>query len=401
MRDCLVITGASGFIGRQIVPALEHAGYDLLLSGRDTGRLETLFPGRRICKISQLSIQAKGCRALIHLAVRNNNQTGSDDAFVEANVTFLKQALENVRAAGVEMVIYPASLQAEPNAGTGYGRSKFAAEQMLTAHPNFQAVHLLRLPAVYGDQFQGRLAVLNKVPGLLRPMARQMLGCLKPMVHVSAVAQAMQDAVQTSASSARLVTDDMEQNLVYRVLKRTLDLGFALFVLIALWWVLLGAWLAVRLGSSGAGIFAQERVGQHQRPFTCYKFRTMQTGTKQAGTHEVSQASVTKVGHFLRRSKIDELPQIWNIFKGELSLVGPRPGLPVQHALIDARARLGVYAIRPGITGLGQVRGIDMSDPEKLAKLDGLYIQTRTLVLDLKITLATAIGKGLGDRTAS
>jgi lipopolysaccharide/colanic/teichoic acid biosynthesis glycosyltransferase len=234
---------------------------------------------------------------------------------------------------------------------------------------------------------------------LIRPALRQMLACFKPMVHIDVLARAVHSTLQEQGSTERLVTDDASQNVVYRAAKRTLDLGFALFVLVALWWLLLAVWALVRLTSPGPGIFAQERLGQHQRPFTCYKFRTMQAGTKQAGTHEISQASVTKIGGFLRGSKIDELPQIWNIFKGELSLVGPRPGLPVQHELTAARDAQGVYAVRPGITGLGQVQGVDMSDPDRLSRLDGLYVKTRTLVLDLKIILATAGGKGLGDRT--
>lgn len=398
MPERLAITGASGFIGRQLVPLLEAAGHTVLLSGRDTARLEQLFPGRDICALQDLPHSAKGCRAFLHLSVRNNDAPGTDAEFHMANADGLKAVLESAQAAGVGAFIYPASLHADPSATTAYGRSKFAAEQVLKDAAELD-VHVLRLPAVYGTSFQGRLSALNKVPRLIRPALRQMLACLKPMVHIDVLARAVHSTLQEQGSTERLVTDDASQNVVYRAAKRTLDLGFALFVLVALWWLLLAVWALVRLTSPGPGIFAQERLGQHQRPFTCYKFRTMQAGTKQAGTHEISQASVTKIGGFLRGSKIDELPQIWNIFKGELSLVGPRPGLPVQHELTAARDAQGVYAVRPGITGLGQVQGVDMSDPDRLSRLDGLYVKTRTLVLDLKIILATAGGKGLGDRT--
>ena len=141
------------------------------------------------------------------------------------------------------------------------------------------------------------------------------------------------------------------------------------------------------------------RVGRYGKTFTCYKFRTMQQGTVQAGTHEVSQASVTSIGRFLRGTKLDELPQVWNILKNEISLIGPRPGLPVQKELFEARQAWGVFDVKPGISGLAQVNNIDMSDPEKLARWDARYIALQSLVLDIKITLATVRGGGQGDKT--
>ncbi len=399
MNKRILITGASGFVGQAIVPELVQAGYEVLLSGRDVDGLNRLFPEHPACSTDEIAVQAKGCSALLHLAVKNNDQPGTDDAFSSANVEHLKEVLDHARRAGIESIIYPTSLHAEPHAKTSYGRSKYAAEQLLSQTEGI-TLHLVRLPAVYTDRFQGRLSVLNKVPAFVRPLARQTLGTLKPILHISGLTAAVLRALQTPTSSSELVTDDMDKNLVFRICKRALDLGFALFILVVFWWLLIAIWAMVKFGSKGPGIFAQPRLGQHQRVFVCYKFRTMVEGTKQAGTHDVSQASVTRLGRFLRGSKIDELPQIWNIFKGELSLVGPRPGLPVQEELTAARAAHGVYGIRPGITGLGQVQGVDMSDPEKLARLDGTYVKTRTLLLDVRIILATAIGKGLGDRTA-
>lgn len=399
MVERLIITGASGFLGRQLVPLLEQAGHTLVLSGRDSALLKQLFPGHHICTTQDIGQEAKDFTALLHLAVRNNDFPGTEAEFVADNVDHLQDVLNAIRMAGIKKIIYPASLHAEPEAATNYGRSKFTAECVLAQTTDIE-VCLLRLPAVYGTHFKGRLTVLNKIPRFMRPLTRQVLACLKPMVHVDVVAQAVQQALDRPHGSEQLVTDDASQNPIYRFCKRVLDLGVSLFVLVTLWWLLLGVWAGVRLSSKGPGIFAQERVGQDRRIFTCYKFRTMQAGTKQAGTHEVSQVSVTKFGGFLRRSKIDELPQVWNILKGELSLVGPRPGLPMQHLLTAARTVNGVYAVRPGITGLGQIQGIDMSDPSALAQLDGTYIKTRTLVLDLKIILATAIGRGMGDRTA-
>lgn len=159
--------------------------------------------------------------------------------------------------------------------------------------------------------------------------------------------------------------------------------------------------LAVRLESSGPGFFRQVRVGRHRRPFVCYKIRTMALGTPEAGTHEVAASAVTRVGRFLRATKLDELPQLLNVVRGEMAFVGPRPCLPSQVELVEARDRLGVFEVLPGITGLGQIRGIDMSDPDRLARCDAEYVRARNLRLDLSILWATFRGAGGGDRVNS
>jgi lipopolysaccharide/colanic/teichoic acid biosynthesis glycosyltransferase len=153
----------------------------------------------------------------------------------------------------------------------------------------------------------------------------------------------------------------------------------------------------VLLESRANPIFAQRRVGRHQRGFTCYKLRTMRPDTREAATHEVSQAAVTRVGRFLRRTKLDELPQLWNVLRGEMSLVGPRPCLPSQHELIAKRQELGVYALRPGITGPAQVQGIDMSNPQRLALVDQQYLRQSSVRGDLALILRTLFGGGHGD----
>jgi lipopolysaccharide/colanic/teichoic acid biosynthesis glycosyltransferase len=149
---------------------------------------------------------------------------------------------------------------------------------------------------------------------------------------------------------------------------------------------------------TGSPIFAQQRVGRGQRPFTLYKFRTMSVGTAQVATHEVGASAVTPLGSFLRRSKLDELPQLVNVIKGEMSLVGPRPCLPSQHELIAEREALGVFAVRPGVTGLAQVNAIDMSTPARLAKWDARMIAEFTLPRYFRYLLQTVAGGGSGDR---
>src|SRR5690606_23023583 len=128
--------------------------------------------------------------------------------------------------------------------------------------------------------------------------------------------------------------------------------------------------------------------------------RTMKAGTVEAATNEVPAEAVTGIGRFLRRTKLDELPQVWNILRNEIGLVGPRPCLPVQTQLIEARRQRGVLSLKPGITGLAQVNGIDMSEPVRLARWDRRYLALQSLALDARIVLATARGRGQGDRVA-
>jgi len=125
----------------------------------------------------------------------------------------------------------------------------------------------------------------------------------------------------------------------------------------------------------------------------------MYVGTASVPTHEVSASRITPIGRFLRRTKLDELPQLWNVVKGEMSLVGPRPCLPDQTALVEARQRWGVAALRPGITGLAQLRGIDMADPARLAEIDAEYLASASLPADLEILIGTVLsGEARGDR---
>lgn len=171
--------------------------------------------------------------------------------------------------------------------------------------------------------------------------------------------------------------------------KRAFDLVIAASMLAVSSPFLLVAMLAVRASSPGPALFSQTRVGQGGVLFRCHKLRTMYQGTPSLPTHEAPTNSVTAVGKALRRTKIDELPQLWNVLKGEMSLVGPRPSLPTQTELVEHRRELGVLSALPGITGLAQIRGIDMSDPRLCAETDAAYLTNASIGLDLKILLGT------------
>lgn len=148
---------------------------------------------------------------------------------------------------------------------------------------------------------------------------------------------------------------------------------------------------------NGSPIFRQERVGKNKKTFTLIKFRTMSVDTKSVATHLANASSITKLGAFLRRSKLDELPQLINVLKGEMSLVGPRPNLFNQTELITEREALGVYNVLPGITGLAQINNIDMSTPKLLAETDQKMITSLSLCDYFKYIFMTATGRGSGD----
>mgnify|MGYP001456281954 CR=1 FL=1 len=181
---------------------------------------------------------------------------------------------------------------------------------------------------------------------------------------------------------------------------RVFDILFSLFGLLLGLPILLVIFL-IGLFDTGSPVFIQERVGRWKRSFRLVKFRTMSKDTASVASHLASSSSITKLGGFLRRTKLDEIPQLWNVLMGDMSLVGPRPNLFNQKELIQKRDALGVYNVRPGITGLAQINEIDMSTPALLAKTDREMIDTLSVSSYFKYIFATVSGKGSGDRVKS
>ena len=151
---------------------------------------------------------------------------------------------------------------------------------------------------------------------------------------------------------------------------------------------------------TGSPVFLQSRLGKEKKTFTLIKFRTMHVSTVSAGTHLVDAASVTIFGGFLRKTKLDELPQLFNVLQGNMSIVGPRPCLVSQNELIEERARRNVFSVKPGITGLAQIHAVDMSTPRKLARYDQLMIKEMSLRVYGWLIIATVFGAGQGDRVS-
>lgn len=178
---------------------------------------------------------------------------------------------------------------------------------------------------------------------------------------------------------------------------RFFDILFSIFGLFILSPIML---ILVIIGiiDTGSPFFLQQRVGINQIPFNLIKFRSMHPHTQAVATHLVEVSAITNWGSFLRKSKLDELPQFFNVLSGHMSLVGPRPNLLNQNELIEEREKRGVYTIRPGITGLAQINKIDMSTPQLLAEIDAKMIYHLNIYYYFKYIFLTVFGKGFGDR---
>ena len=179
----------------------------------------------------------------------------------------------------------------------------------------------------------------------------------------------------------------------YFFVKRMADIVLSFTGLIALSPLMLALALWIKLDSRGPVLFRQKRVGKNGKHFNILKFRTMRTDTpSEMPTHLLTgvDSFITPIGKFLRKSSLDELPQLWNILIGQMSIVGPRPALWNQYDLIAERERYGANAVRPGLTGLAQVSGRDELEIATKAQLDGEYVQNCSLLLDAKLLFKTA-----------
>ena len=175
-----------------------------------------------------------------------------------------------------------------------------------------------------------------------------------------------------------------------KVLKRCLDFALAVVFLLPCLAVMLPIAIAVKCTSEGPVFYRALRGGYHNRPFSILKFRTMVVGADQyASTTALDDPRVTRVGRVLRRSKLDELPQLWNIFVGDMAVIGPRPALWNQYDLLAERDKYHANDVRPGLTGWAQIHGRDELEIAEKAKLDGWYVEHLSFGLDVKCFFGT------------
>ena len=186
---------------------------------------------------------------------------------------------------------------------------------------------------------------------------------------------------------------DDKASALYSISKRTMDIVSSLVGLILLSPLFLLVAILIKLDSKGPIIFKQIRIGKNSKPFYIYKFRSMKIDAPNLSTEEFINASdfTTKVGKFIRKTSIDELPQLVNILKGDMSIVGPRPVIEREVRLLELRKECNVDSILPGITGLAQINGRDNIDDYEKVKYDFEYLSKRNLVLDIKIIINTVL----------
>lgn len=362
----VALAGASGSMGRMLVPRLVANGAKVVLIDRDVDHRHARFVGVSIQHPEDSANAGGAFDLLIRL----------EDGFDQG-----EQRSHPRMSPPPRRVIDVVRLR--------HGATACSSLSAVGAEPN--AALVIQVPAVVNQRNLGPFG----------PAAHMIRTALRQSLSADRLARFLLEEAPEIERTHVLLSEGQRDNPVYAAVIRGFDLAFALTVILGFWWLLAGLWLAVRLDSPGPGIFRQTRIGRRGHPFTCWKFRTMAPGTRQAGTHELSADAVTRIGGLLRASKLDELPQVFNILRGEMALIGPRPCLPVQAALIEARARRGVLDLMPGISGLAQVEGIDMSDPERLAARDADYAALQCIGVDLGLMIATTRGRGRGDRVAS
>ena len=310
----IVITGATGNIGKELVTHLKKQGHQLILTGRDKNKLEKRLGniiGKNIkCVTHDTWHQhAEDYDALVHLATHNNDQKTNLDEFRKANITYLQDVVKEMRNAGIIKIIYFTSIHAsDSNKSDAYSVTKREAEDWLVSQDQLEIIKF-RLPAILTKHTQGNLRYTNRLPDFLQPFGLNISKCLRPAADMNTVILAMENVLEKKLvnKSEHLVSDRQMNNPIYNIIAKLMDYGVGISVLLVLsWWLMVIIWLVVRLTSKGPGIFAQERVGKNRKVFLCYKFRTMQVGTVQAGTHQVSASSITSVGKFLRKTHLDE-----------------------------------------------------------------------------------------------
>lgn len=384
----IVVSGASGSVGSEIVPLLSRSGHVLLLISRYPETMQARYPKLQVVSVDDWESQAREYDVFLHLAVMNNDSATSRLEFFRANADLTASYAEGALRVKIGRFIYPSTVQALlPAHDSCYVESKLAGEK--EARKLFSdSVEIVYLGLVHGTRFSGKLSFLNRFPEPIGRLFFPIFSAFKPTTGAKLLADYATETERFARNKPQILTDPKPANFTYRFWRMGLNVGFVAAVILLVP-VLLTFWLVIVLGSGRPGFFLQERLGRKGLSFRCAKFRTMKNGTESVGTHLVDEKSVTPLGSFLRRLKIDELPQAVNIALGQMTLIGPRPSLPTQLDVIGARELSGVVDYTPGLTGWAQVNGIDMSNPDKIAEYDAQYLGLQSVWLDVQILKRT------------
>ena len=397
----IVITGASGFIGKQLIPLLNFKKSEIYIFGRDIKKLRNIFPNFNTYTYENLEKILNEDSIILHLAVKNNNNNNNRKYlkdFIKTNITDALKIYDIAIKSNIRHFINISSINVlDDKKKDPYTLTKKKFIKRLKSKKKIEVINLF-LPIVYGESFSGKLSILNRLTFIKSNFLIKILSAIKPAININSLALFINQKKFDNNYFDNIISDGQINNIIFQIFKRTTDILLSILILSLLGWLIIIISILVKLSSKGPAIFTQNRIGKNGLVFKCFKFRTMKLDTAILATHEVSSNQITWMGKALRKTKLDEIPQIINVLKGELSFVGPRPCLPSQEDLIKNRKKNDIMNILPGITGLAQINGIDMSDPLRLTKVDYQYVKLQSIWLDIKIILLTLIGKGLGDK---
>ena len=393
----VLVTGASGYIGIPLVDLLCQSNYSVSVVGRNKQKLKQLFPSIKSFSYKELFDKELKFDYIVHLAVANNDNKVNPEYYYDTNVTLLKSLLSFSKYSQVSKFFNLTTLHVFTKKENAYVQTKREALKVLEEVQEFSIINVF-IPAVYGDNLKGKLKILSIFPKKIRGISIKLLSSMFPVIERQKLCNHILKLLGESETERNLYFyDDKNKNLLFKTIKIGIDIIFSLTVIVFFSWLLISISLLIKLNSRGPILFIQERVGEGGSIFKIYKFRTMKIGTRNVGTHKVNKKSITTFGRVLRKTKLDELPQIINILFGQMSLIGPRPGLPTQKSLYKERKKRGIYSVKPGISGYSQLNRIDMSAPEQIAEWDQRYIAMRSIIFEFKLLLYT-FTNGFGDK---
>ena len=390
----IIVTGASGFVGKLIVPELNKKNIKMLLVGRCKNKLKKIYGESNICEYNKLEKFAKNYDCIIHLATFNNLKKSNYHKARKENLEIFKKVFEIAKLYNLFIFNFSSTHSLDLTYKSEYAESKREIEKFINK-TNYCRIETLYMPYIYGKKMSGKLEILNILPKFISRTVLYFFSAFKPTVNIQTIINyLLKSDKNAKIKKLNILSENIRKNYIFSFYKRVLDLIFSFIVFSILWWLFILIWLIIKLETPGPGIIFQKRVGKHGKIFNCLKFRTMKSGVKQAPTHQMSLNDLTFFGSFLRKTKLDELPQIFNIILNEMSLVGPRPCLHIQHKLIAKRKDFQILDIKPGVTGFAQINKVDMSDIHKITQFDFTYLKTQSISNDIKIIIKTIIGAG-------
>jgi lipopolysaccharide/colanic/teichoic acid biosynthesis glycosyltransferase len=385
----ILLTGSKSDIGIYLIKFLVQNNFKIIVFEEDHDIILEMVPSSLISKTSNINNLNISVDIIINI-------------FTENHDTLQKEIFKFIGKNSVDKVI-----NVTENINT-YRKYKYISDLHLSQKKLQKLendiltkinIHNVFFNKTYKNFTTNKLNISEKIINYTTKLVFSIVSNFQPIVGFDIVISRIHSIILNDVLKVNTYAYDVKnKRLLLKIFKKFIDFSFVLIVSLLFWWLMVLIWAIVKISSKGPGIFIQKRVGKNGIIFNCYKFRTMKLGTENTDTHKINKKSLTTIGSFLRSSKLDELPQIFNIIKGELSLVGPRPGLPSQNELYNERKLRNIYSVLPGITGLSQVNNIDMSKPKKLAECDCLYVSMQSISQEISILLKTIIGNGQGDK---